>query len=169
MATYKKVLRTKNGDFIIPLIDVLDYLHPIGSIYMSTTMSTVSQVQNALGGTWVKWGTGCVPVGVDTSQTEFNTVGKTGGASTVTLTNNEMPSHSHRLSHPQNLAAGGNAVGMELVLNYDSGTRDNRHTEPIGGGGAHNNLQPYITCYMYKRVADSSGGASEPTNPGGKK
>ena len=47
---------------------------------MSATLSTPAQVSAALGGGWVSWGAGRVPVGVDTTQTEFNTVGKTGGA-----------------------------------------------------------------------------------------
>ena len=32
-----------------------------------------------LGGTWVAWGAGKVPVGVDTTDTDFATVEKTGG------------------------------------------------------------------------------------------
>lgn len=66
------------------------------------------------GGTWVAWGQGRVPVGYDSTQTEFNTVDKTGGTKTVShshsiaghfhttsghvLTVDEIPSHSHRLS-----------------------------------------------------------------------
>lgn len=48
-------------------------------------------------GTWVAWGAGRVPVGVDTAQTEFNTVEKTGGEKTHTLATNEMPRHNHML------------------------------------------------------------------------
>lgn len=38
---------------------------------------------------------GRVVTGYDSSQTEFNTIGKTGGAKTHTLTTAEMPSHTH--------------------------------------------------------------------------
>lgn len=46
-------------------------------------------------GTWQLWGSGRVPVGVDTSQTEFNTVEKTGGEKTHKLTVAELASHTH--------------------------------------------------------------------------
>lgn len=32
--------------------------------------------KNLFGGTWVAWGTGRVPVGIDTSQTEFASIEK---------------------------------------------------------------------------------------------
>ena len=38
------------------------------------------------GGTWVAWGAGRVPVGVDTTDTDFDTVEETGGTKSVTLT-----------------------------------------------------------------------------------
>ena len=63
----------------------IDKIYPVGSIYMSATMSTAEQVHSALGGTWVKWGAGRVPVGVDPSQTEFDTVEETGGEKNHTL------------------------------------------------------------------------------------
>lgn len=38
---------------------------------------------------------GRVMAGLDTSQSEFDTIGKTGGAKTVTLTTSNMPAHNH--------------------------------------------------------------------------
>ena len=84
----------------------LDKIYPIGSIYISATLSTVEQVKTALGGTWEVYGKGQTLVGIDTSQTEFNTIGKTGGAKSVSytpggtigstgLTISQIPSHSH--------------------------------------------------------------------------
>ena len=129
-----------------------DNLYPVGSIYMTTTMTRAIQVSEALGGTWVAWGAGRVPVGVDATQTEFNTVNKTGGEKTHTLTINEMPSHQHKLSltnYGSDVASGvnwGNNGVKKYAYSHDM-------IEPVGGGSAHNNLQPYITCYMYKRTA----------------
>lgn len=128
--------------------DFLDKIYPVGSIYMSATLSTPNSVSNALGGTWVAWGSGRVPVGVDTEQTEFNAVEKTGGEKTHELTVSEMPTHDHGAYYTSSstgdkyygwYGAAGNAMAYDII--------------PRGGGGAHNNLQPYITCYMYKRTA----------------
>lgn len=140
----------------IDWLSVMDVIYPVGSIYMSATMSTVAQVQTALGGTWVKWGSGRVPVGVDTSQTEFNSVGKTGGEKTHILTVNEMPSHSHNI-YFVDTGDGGSGYGKQNGLYYNGGWWGNSQGAPnvgnTGGGQAHNNMPPYITCYMYKRTA----------------
>ena len=145
MATYKKVLKNRAGDTIIPVVDVINYLYPVGSIYMSATMSTVAQVQAAFGGTWVKWGAGRVPVGVNTSETEFNTVEKTGGSK-------YLQQHSHETIN----WAGGYQTGSQsdffTVLAGNSTTNTKKAVANAGTGNS-GNLQPYITCYMYKRTA----------------
>jgi microcystin-dependent protein len=92
---------------------------------------------------------GRVPVGIDSTQTEFNTRGKIGGAKTHTLTTAEMPSHTHSYNNTFNAS--------NAVFNVAGGTgMDNRFTNletsgATGGGGAHNNLQPYIALnYIIK-------------------
>ena len=64
---------------IIPS-QIINIVYPVGSIYMSVNNTNPSTF---IGGTWVAWGSGKVPVGVDTGQTEFNSVEKTGGAKTA--------------------------------------------------------------------------------------
>jgi len=119
---------------------------------------------------------GRVPVGLDTSQTEFNTLGKTGGAKTYTLTVNEMPSHTHiQDAHRHWISSAqrddGNGTGcmgngQMYGLWADAGSysssdpgyaygRNSQWTtatnQNTGGGQAHNNLQPYITLnYVIK-------------------
>ena len=139
---------------MIDWASVMDVIYPVGSIYMSATMSTVEQVKTALGGTWVAWGAGRVPVGVDASQTEFDTVEETGGEKTHTLTIEEMPSHTHKI---YDVDSGNGNHGKKDGLYYQGGWWGNSVGAPnvsnTGGSKAHNNLQPYITCYMYKRTA----------------
>ncbi|WP_279001772.1 phage baseplate protein [Thomasclavelia cocleata] len=121
-------------------------MHPVGCIYMST--SSVSP-QTTFGGTWIRWGNGRVPVGVNTSDSDFNTVEKTGGEKKHTLTINEMPAHSHEDAKArglQNTATGSAKYGFIMDGSYSS-------TAYTGGNESHNNLQPYITCYMWKRTA----------------
>lgn len=134
----------------------LDLVYPVGSIYMSATLATATQVQNVLGGTWQAWGAGRVPVGVDSTQTEFNTTGKTGGEKTHTLTVSEIPSHNHILDVGVDNAPTGQFIPTSTSTkqwNYTHITNEPTNTRSSGGNGSHNNLPPYITCYMYKRTA----------------
>ena len=162
MATYKKLLKNRAGDTIIPVVDVLNYLYPVGSIYMSATMSTVAQVEAAFGGTWVAWGAGRVPVGVDPNDTSFDTVEETGGEKTHLLSTNEMPRHVHMISRFYNTTGFATPYGAPYsgwgLKSNDNGGQNDIYTTKTGGNdndttSAHNNLQPYITCYMYKRTA----------------
>ena len=72
----------------------LEALYPVGSIYMNAVSDT--NPATLLGfGTWAAFGAGRVPVGVDTTDEDFDEGGLTGGAKTHTLTTSEMPTHSH--------------------------------------------------------------------------
>ena len=140
--------------------ELLSKIYPVGSIYMSATLSTVAQVNAALGGTWVAWGAGRVPVGVDTTQTEFDVVEETGGEKTHTLVNSELPKIEGTLPHTaygETKISGAFSFTSGSVSSYEganSNTSNNRiYKLSFGNNTAHNNLQPYITCYMYKRTA----------------
>ena len=142
--------------------------------------------QTFLGGTWVSWGAGRVPVGVSSSDTDFNTAEKTGGEKTHRLSVDEMPWHDHSGTNStvetetihtrptggvlQHLGVNTYTVKYDVneqtqeymvspaggqTLSVDNGTVINSQygVRPNGLGVAHNNLQPYITCYMWKRTA----------------
>ena len=130
--------------------NILNKIHPVGTIKMTTVNTNPGTY---LPGTWVAWGSGRVPVGVDTSQTEFNTVEKTGGEKTHQLTVDEMPRHSHQAKNKY-LVNGDTGTACALPSNDGVGTTENwTEISQTGGDKAHNNLQPYITCYMWKRTA----------------
>lgn len=125
--------------------------YPVGALFF-TTIST--NPGTLYGGTWAAWGGGRTPVGVNTADTSFNTVEKTGGEKTHTLTVDEIPPHNHRQINYWSGNAGSNTVvtqGLETSDPRQYGTYD-VFTENTGGGQAHNNLQPYITCYIWKRT-----------------
>jgi microcystin-dependent protein len=90
---------------------------------------------------------GRVPVGRNSGT--FATLGATGGAETHTLSTAEIPAHSHQQGHA---AAGGAQTGLQASGIGLSGTTLNyQYTGNTGGGGAHNNLQPYIVLnYIIK-------------------
>jgi microcystin-dependent protein len=97
---------------------------------------------------------GRVAVGRDAGQTEFDSLGETGGSKTHTLTVNEMPSHDHGGSTG---AAGYSASAHDVAVSLTTtGTADDvgSHTHsiaPQGGGQPHNILQPYIVVnYIIK-------------------
>lgn len=138
-------------------------LYPVGSIYMNATNNT--NPGSLLGfGTWVAFGAGRVPVGFDSTQTEFDTAEETGGAKTHTLTTAEMPSHDHATQWGIWFPNGTGSLGLNdqtgdaiMVTDNASGGVGYGNTRTLvgneGGGGAHNNLQPYIVVYMWKRTA----------------
>ena len=136
--------------------------YPVGSIYISTSSTNPSVIY---GGTWERYGQGKTLVGLNESESEFSTVNKIGGEKTHTLTVNEMPSHNHQIgsgdgsngliigSAPENNIL----VGVNnYYIKYDgvgNGPSTYLNTYNVGGSSAHNNLQPYITVYMWKRVS----------------
>ena len=121
--------------------------YPVGSIYLSVNNTNPTKW---FGGTWELIAQGRTLVGVDTSQTEFNTVKKTGGEKTHKLTVNELPSHRHRTA----IDFGGNeSLDNYTSYGYNSTSRYYNLTSSEGGDQAHNNLQPYFTCYIWCRTA----------------
>ena len=116
---------------------IINKVYPVGAIYMSVNSTNPGTL---FGGTWVAWGTGRVPVGINTSDTDFKTVEKTGGAKTVTLD----------LANVGAVNASTEASGFGLTA---TSAFQNRVVVSTSSATSHSNLQPYITCYMWKRTA----------------
>lgn len=213
-------LNTNATDYatvISRLNNIVNVVYPVGSIYISTSSTNPGTL---FGGTWQAFGTGRTLVGINTSDGDFNSVEKTGGEKSHTLTaaesgqknlgaitsSNNNRGHTHTrgtmnitgTAYLSTTEAGYNTVvsangalstAVEYVVNDGSSqSRDfstistsatyrspitlnasknwtgatsdenqkHTHTVTISGSNAssaHNNLQPYITVYMWKRTA----------------
>lgn len=155
-ATVNISVPTKTSDLtndsgFITAADIGNALYPVGSIYMSVNDTNPSTF---FGGTWVSWGAGKVPVGVDTNDTNFATVEQTGGEKQHTLTIAEMPEHNHTIPCTPTANDGSEPTYQAAQVNAEAtGYHNSIVAVSSGGGSPHNNLQPYITCYMWKRTA----------------
>lgn len=173
--------------------EILKAENPVGHIRMETTNTNPATYLGF--GTWVLWGSGRVPVGVDKSDTSFKTVEKKGGAKTVNtlhshviashnhggntgstiLTINQIPAHTHDIwqtsggstqSAYANSLSGGTVWRNNLrnVPDFSKSkgggeghwhtiASSGQQTTSTVGNGFSSLLQPYITCYMWKRTA----------------
>ena len=136
--------------------DLINTIYPIGSIYMSVN-STSPQI--LFGGTWEQ-----IEDKFLLASGSTYSAGSTGGEATHTLTENEMPSHTHTQnehSHTigslvrynitgKGVAAVGDGYGNTNNYKTGSTTATNQNT---GGGQAHNNMPPYLTVNVWKRTA----------------
>lgn len=107
-------------------------MNPIGSILFNTSGENPSTY---IGGTWVAWGSGRVPVGINTSDTDFSTVEKTGGSK-------ELQSHTHSFS-----ATTGNqsANHTHSIPAHSHGLNSHTHSfsATTSSAGAHKHGLPY--------------------------
>ena len=148
-------------------------IYPVGSIYTSVSSTSPATL---FGGTWVSFGAGRTLVGVGTgtdsnNETKTFTVNSTGGEYTHTLTENELPNISGNLHfHGQQADGSGWGVVSNAYGHFTVQTQQNRYansgtlavtsaksygmaTFEFGNDESHNNIQPYITVYMWKRTA----------------
>lgn len=153
--------------------------YPVGSIFISVNATDPS---TTIGGTWVRFGKGSVIVGLDEAQTEFDSARETGGEKTHKLTTQEMPGHFHQANTPDGTIVTDNSGSHDHIIQVTNAVGSSNvavargasspadtagpiandgvhshgltgHVATTGGDGVHNNLQPYITCYMWERTA----------------
>lgn len=133
---------------------------PVGSVYITYTNQNPG---NFLGGTWTQFGQGRTLIGQGTgndgSTSMSFTAGSTGGEYNHTLTTNEIPSHNHTLYFDNGqvaklwqISTRFSSGSQSAIVSY--GTSNNYpQIANTGGGGSHNNIQPYITVYFWRRTS----------------
>jgi hypothetical protein len=130
-------------------------VYPVGSIF--TTVSSTAPATLLGMGTWAAFGAGKVPVGIDASDTDFDTAEETGGSKTHTLTTSQLPSHTHTFDFTQTPNSGSASSQPHpisaTVSNSGYNVVGTKTTDATGSGSAHTIVQPYIVVYMWKRTA----------------
>lgn len=132
-------------------------MHPIGSIIFTTSSINPGVT---FGGTWIEWGKGRVPVGVNTADIEFNEVEKIGGKKEQVLRASigAVSSDTSSIGYAKTVATPNHNVYSATIWGNNGNTETphpaNHATEVWQDNGqGPTTLQPYITCYMWKRTA----------------
>lgn len=154
-----------------PMLDTMKKIYPVGSIYMSTVSTNPATLFGF--GTWEAMPAGRVLLAQGKSSwgTTYN-AGSTGGEATHRLTVGELPSHTHGASvnvageHTHNYTTyqylnwHGSKEASSDWMNTSTGitSKAGNHSHTItvnntGSNTAHNNLQPYYACYIWRRTA----------------
>ena len=153
--------------------------YPVGSIYMSVNSTSPADL---FGGTWEAMPAGRVLLAQGTSEwgVEYQ-AGSTGGEHEHQLSVGELPAHNHSVSISTSdligtlslspysgfdnatgivsLSGGSFDTGGDVKNGYSNNANINvshSHTATVSNTGSnisHNNLQPYLSCYMWKRAA----------------
>lgn len=147
----------------------LDRVYPVGSIYFSVSAISPNEL---FGGVWEQI-KDCFLLACGNKFTN----GTTGGSEKETLTISQIPAHSHSGStssdgnHKHGICSGygditntgGDAFryqqwansnrGWHNFLIGDSGNHTHSiSTNTVGGGESHNNMPPYLSVFVWKRV-----------------
>ena len=145
LATAERMKHIEDG-----IADLYNAIFPVGQIVIKGDNEDYS---NWLGFTWERTAVGKVLVGIDSTDTDFNEIGKNGGKKTHTLTINEMPSHTHNVNYGSSAPLGLNSGSTGYKLNYEQGGTQQIYATATGGNQPHNNLQPYQVVAYWKRIA----------------
>ena len=164
-----------------PIPNILDAVYPVGSVYYSTV--TANPATYGFPGTWNAIGQGRCITGLNTGDSDFNTIKKTGGSKThnhggvtggTTLGPANIPAHTHDyylyVGGAFERNGGASAAVVNGVTARNNGTVDTTasgntvastfQTSSVGNTMPHDhtvssasNLQPYITLAIWERVS----------------
>lgn len=131
---------------------VVDVAYPVGSLYTNYVHSTNPASLFGVG-SWEPYAQGRVIIGRGFATDErgesrtFNN-GQIGGAFQHKLTTAEMPSHRHGVP----LRGSDRSGNAAITSSADNGQPTVIQSNAAGGDAAHNNVQPYVVCYVWVRT-----------------
>jgi microcystin-dependent protein len=140
-------------------MSLIDSIYPVGYVYMTISANFNPNTYSAFGNT--TWSA------VNDSAANISTTGTAGGyvgSNTVTLTTSQMHSHNHggsgMFAKPGNSTGAQGNTTIRKVYNHIDTTAGTANYGvgtttfwTSGGGGAHNNMQPYYQVYKWIRTA----------------
>lgn len=159
----------------IQSLGMLQSAYPIGAIYINALDQR--DPADIIGiGTWKLYGQGKNLMGVNSSNSDYSTSGKTGGAKNVTIYSYNLPSHTHsgstsgvgnhahtfygpgwfynaQFQHPRDQWWGVIHGNQGRVTDWGGGHNHHFTTNTVGGGQSHTNLQPYVVVKIWERIA----------------
>lgn len=141
-------VRTQLNKFPAAPANILD-AYPVGSIYISVNSTNPSQL---FGGTWEAFAVGRTLIGLNPNDTDFDTAEETGGSKTVTLTEGQLPAHSHIIPDVRSATTGGASTRIARTVDASSTAGGDVTTATAGSGESINILNPYLTVYLFKRT-----------------
>ncbi len=138
--------------------DLVDVLYPVGMVVEFGKDINPNEIESLVGTKWERYGEGKVSIGYSSSDTSFNSIGKTGGSKSInlahshtvnshthttkdhTLTVDEIPSHHHQLPGMNYIGSGYNYPNELLasISQVAGGNPPTKYTGDTGGGEAHN-------------------------------
>lgn len=144
-----------NFQFYVPVYDKdgkrlpsVDEIYPVGSVVIRYDHISPASLY---GGTWTRVYNTDTGVGVFLyGCTEADVIGEFGGEAAVTLTVDQMPSHSHGLKRITSALASSSSGWARFSAD---GTADNTVITNTGGGAAHNNMPPFVNVSIWRRTA----------------
>lgn len=133
--------------------DLKRSIYPVGSIYLSVESTSPASL---FGGSWERIEDRFLLAAGDSYS-----VGDIGGEATHTLTIGEMPEHAHSIGNkpgtggvPQEWFSQWEWYIKDAWYQFNPGTTTlAARTQHSGSGNPHNNMPPYYTVYMWKRIA----------------
>ena len=175
-------IESEQGLYGLKVGDLVDVLYPVGMVVEFGRDIDPNEIESLVGTKWERYGEGRVSIGYSSSDSNFNSVGKTGGSTTInlahthdtqdhTLTIDEIPSHRHTTSIHGYITSSSAIVGSgndPTAVNASPSllTKKSYYTQYTGGDMPHNHgettsnlsatqsiLNPYIVSSKWIRVS----------------
>ena len=145
------------------LAEIMLTLYPVGAVYISANGTSPASL---FGGAWEQiegrflLATGSPNANTDTYFGQItggwnSLAGSTGGQDFHMLTKTEMPTHFHGQYLYFTAGESINMYAYQALNSYkpDSARAYSSNTGDTGGDQPHNNMPPYLSVYMWKRVS----------------